>query len=170
MSDPLEHIALKGRTCGRPYVTVMFSERAAGRAFRDNLIGVLVSWLGRTRLAHVAVEHGGHVWNPLSCGDGFYDVWRYLAHYPGLQCVVWIPIDSYPLLSRLERRRRRIWPSIIRVMTGGRTPSDDCVYATVCLLRSHGIMVPKRTVTPDQLLHWLVSQGFLHASRTPIAP
>lgn len=170
MIDSLEHIVLKGITEQRPCVVVLFSDRSTGRTFRDRLVGFLVRWVGMTQLAHVAIQCGDEVWNPLTCGDSIYDARQYSRMYPGLRSAVYVPIEGRPNMGLLMRPRRRIWPSVVRRLTGGRNRSDDCVYATIWFLRDQGVLVPKHLVTPDQLMKWFVSQGFMYAFRTKVAP
>lgn len=161
--DPLRSLVMKGESGSIELVFVLFAGHNQGLRRRDRCVMALIRWCASGRFGHVAVAARGRVLNPLACGDRWFDLGQYVSRYPGLAAAVVIPVRRSPDLTRWAMTRRRVWPSLVRWATRGRTPAEDCVCTTGSVLRSVGVPVPTRIVTPDELHAWLVREGYPHA-------
>lgn len=129
------------------------------RAARMLALMFLVRRLSRSTLTHVAVSVGQTTISPDKDGDRLWPTLQFIHDYPRLTCVVDVPLVR--ATSYTPRHKPRLWaPSLIRWATHGLTPADDCVQATIRILRSGGAMIPDRITTPAELLDHFIRKGY----------
>lgn len=128
-------------------------------------INLLIRQLTGSRLVHVAIGYGDVVLSvSYAKGNQYFPLLGFAIAYPRLCLVVEVPLCRAIDLDRYSvMEKKRIIPTFLRWLTGGRIKTGDCVCTTVDLLRSGGVPVPVRTTSPAQLWHWLRLQGYKYA-------
>ncbi len=155
--------------CSRPRLFVRPEWRKPHHWLRDQpcrVFSLVVSVATRSRLTHVAlgVEMGDdsavlecRVWS-----DRFVAETAYVMHVENLDRVFVIDAPGSAGLQDYRRRwyPRPLLPTVLRWVTGGRTPANDCVTVTSRLLRKAGVDVPPRITSPHELRIWLDGQRY----------
>lgn len=124
-----------------------------------------LSWLTRTctrsRLAHCAIGYDGAVLDPGIIGGKMWPFLPFVSSYPTLAATVAVPLENpIDLDKHFIAGRIRVWPTILKWMTfGAIIRTDDCLCVVRRCLIDGGIQVPRRIVSPHQLLNWLIEQG-----------
>ena len=115
--------------------------------------------------AHVGLGCDEVVLDPGITGNRLWTMTNYIYRFPTLALVYICELDRRPdLESVTEDERKAKWPTWVRWMTCGWFPSRDCVAITTDLIRRAGRPVPRRIVSPHQLLRWCQSERMPHAS------
>lgn len=102
----------------------------------------------------------GQVWYNRGFGGSGYLSWELLADHPVLAAVVIIPSCPVSVQQESIYAKVRVVPTILRFLTAGLFPSNDCVSHTTKMLQNGGVYIPWWVVTPDQLFQWLRSKGY----------
>lgn len=132
------------------------------RLAADWALARLVRILTGSELVHVSIAYNGQVLDPTIRGNTIYPVLWYVEKHPFLVACFTVPVGKDPrLITFSTGRRKRALPTFIRWCFCGlsRAPGD-CVSVVSACLRTAGIHVPMRLVTPAQLHDWLERQGF----------
>lgn len=130
-------------------------------------LGAAVRWQGSFPAAHVAVGCNGVVLDPHISGNRFWPLIAFTLAYPTLLGCYEVPTPRPPDLDRFPPRGPKSpWPTILRWLTRGRWPTEDCVAVAVDVLRHAGVDVPPRTYNPRQLAAWLQAQGYRYVAFT----
>ena len=126
-----------------------------------------VSWWARfltaTPFAHCVVSHDGVVLDPSLKGNRFWPVIQYVLRHPGLTHGYRVPASADPKLDDfegVEYDAPPVVPTLLRWLTRGFWPANDCVATTTTCLRRAGVSVPTWIVTPRQLSDWLWHRGY----------
>lgn len=144
------------------YVRVLFARGVAATPIQ-RLIHAVIRTMSRSPIVHCAVASDGIVINPSFRGVSAHDAVDFVRHTESLAWSVKIPVAEYPdvLMWREDGRPRfRLVRCALRWASCGLHPSKDCVHTTVEILRSTGVVVPRRITTPAALLDWLRGQGY----------
>lgn len=137
---------------------VFFSVGGRQPGFIDLVVRVLTG----SRLIHCSISFDGGVLDPRVAGDSFWPFLTYIDDYPGLAWVVMVPLEnSIDLDDASIPGPKPVLPSLVRWIAFGLTPAPrDCVSTVSRALRAGGVHVPKRVVSPKQLLRWLIQQEY----------
>lgn len=124
----------------------------------------MVEWLTDSDLCHLAIGHGGAVFDPSLAGDRFYAMHEYVVRYPGLSWVAVVSVEQRPDLDRYKSSRTKTpWLCVLGWFTRGLTPSRDCVRIVRRILIDAGYPVPRRVVSPiGMLMHLREGSCRLH--------
>ena len=130
-----------------------------------NLIDIAVRTLTGSELIHCSIGFDGGVLDPRIGGDSFWPILNYIDDYPGLAWVVMVTLERSIDLDDISiPGPKPVLPSLIRWTVFGLAPApEDCVSTVSRALRAGGICVPKRIVSPKQLLRWLIQQEYPHS-------
>jgi hypothetical protein len=131
---------------------------------RHAVLDWLVRRLSGWEVAHVAIGDGGAVLNPTYRGNRLWPFDAFALSHPGVAWGFLVPI-SRPIdwtPHEEDPPRPKPWmPTLARWATRGRWPrTRDCVAEVSACLRSAGVAVPRRVVTPAHLFDWLRAEGF----------
>jgi len=140
-------------------ITLRFPSRV-----RRCLLAAIVRFTTRSEIAHVAFGCDGVVLETGGLGSRFWPLLAYSALNQSLLGVFELRVPVIPVLDKISLPPTRIFPSLLRLVTRGRTRADDCVCVVVRLLRVSGVLVPSAIVTPKSLVAWLHAQGYRHAA------
>lgn len=141
---------------------------------RIRVICWIIRVLTLSRLVHCSIAVDGYPYGVIDMtlrGTRFYPHGPYANHYPGLVIRFDIDLPRPPDMTLFEEPRpvpKSVWPIVLRWLTRGRTKSIDCVTVVAQTLRSGGIGVPDRIVSPRQLCRWLISQGYTPIPMEPL--
>ena len=132
---------------------------------------ILAGWImianGGSRIIHCAFgdSANGVVINPgLDDGNTLWALRAYAMVYPRIDGAITVHVQGHIDLERYPLRKpRRAWPTILRWLTMGLTPADNCVTLVADCLRQGGMTVPRRIQTPQALHDWLLQ----HGNKTP---
>jgi len=117
----------------------------------------LIRVCGRWSIDHVAVGDDELMVDPRFGGAETHPARGFIRHQPGLTHLFHMQAPRRPALeSVVLGRPNRALPTILRWLTRGRVPTTDCVAVATAMLRSAGVEVPRRIVTPRQLNRWLL--------------
>lgn len=129
-------------------------------AFRAGLVET-IALLGQSDLVHVCIGDGRAVLDQSLRGPRYFEATTFAMNFPRLQWAFVVPTRK-PVDMDAAHHFGPISPlkTIIRWFTGGLTRSNDCVSATVAVLASGGVRVPRSIVTPIQLFTWMMRSRF----------
>jgi len=110
---------------------------------------------------HVCIGDGEVVLDSLDRGDRFWPQTVFEAKYPIARIAVDIDVEFDPQLEAVGCRRapRNKWLRLLRWVTFGMTPVDDCVSSVAKALRLAGVDVPRRVTTPGEIWDLLRPYG-----------
>ena len=121
--------------------------------------------LSASDIAHCAIGVDGAVLDPGMTCDRYWPESAFVDRYPTLAAIVILEVNPLPDLDeRPQQGPRRPWRTIIRWLSRGATPANDCVTVVVYHLARAGVVVPRYVTTPRALYRFL--QGDRHARRT----
>lgn len=142
----------------RRWVRLVRFDRSAGWKYA---LGWFIRFVTRFPSSHVAVGYAGATLDPTFAGNYFYPMDAYAIWYKGLIGIFEVPI-AFPI--DLERfpvgRHKQVIPTVIRWLTFGNWPTEDCVQVVAECLRQGGVRVPDRILSPRQLFMWLMKKGY----------
>ena len=144
------------------YVSVLFARGIAKTPFQ-RAVHLAIALISRSPIVHCAVASDGIVINPSFVGTDAHDVTDFVRHNESLVWSIKVPVPRHPdVLMWMETKRPhfRIARSCLRWASCGLYPSRDCVHIVSEILRSVGVMVPRRITTPAGLFDWLRSHGY----------
>ena len=134
--------------------------RLAWRGSHRTLTSKLIAWITRCEFIHVAVGSSDVVMTVSERGVHYWPFDPFVEYYPGVTWAVAVPSSRSPHIEqRLVRPCRRL-PMLLRWITRGMWPSNDCVTSTREVLRSVGVEAPRTVTTPGQMFDWLRSEGY----------
>jgi len=113
----------------------------------------LVRGLTGSPFSHVAIGDGLYVLSPMVIGDRFFPSTEYRPA-SGVSVALVVPLDRPMRIDPPHykpRSIRGVLSTIVRWMTGGLTPADNCVTVAVRLLRTGGAKLPNRITSPLEL-------------------
>ena len=133
------------------------------RQARRAALASLIRFVTNSEVCHVAIGCNGVVLETGPRGTLFWPFWIY-AMNRSLVGVFGIEVEKLPPIELVMLPPTPVLPSLLRLLTFGLWPADDCVCVVSRLLRQAGVAVPPRIVTPKALVAWLKSQGFTYGS------
>jgi len=137
--------------------------RAAIRARRRRIAGMIpliaaIRILTRSPIVHVAIAVGEVAHSPEKRGDVLWPTVLFIRDYPNLAYVIDLRL-ARPIQLTTRNSERPWLPSLLRWITMGLYPADDCVQSVSATLRAGGVPVPGRITTPVQLFTYLKERG-----------
>lgn len=144
------------------YVFVLFAT-GESRSRWQRFVHWCIRTVTRSPLVHVAVEYDETVLNASFRGISLLSGPDFHEKTPDLAWRIDVPVTVAPDLiwwHQFRPKKLRVITVITRWLTCGLTPSRDCVAVVAAVLRSAGVVVPRRITTPGRLFDWLRARGY----------
>lgn len=131
----------------------------------------LVQNIAKSEFTHVVVTSmqgdTEKVLDPTFKGVRFWTLESWFADPKGAEFVGWfdVPAERWPDLNNHEDPiSRSLWRYVLRWLTRGFFPCEDCVTKVRRVLHEAGVVTPASIVTPADLWNHLRNEGFEYAT------
>lgn len=142
-----------------PKVFIAFCKPWRRTDRRRRTAAMLTRALTRSDLTHVAVSDGEAVISPTFEGVRYYSHLNFFQHFPTIDSTIAVRVDRVADLGRYDDSKLSITRSLLKHLTAGLAPADDCVTIASSILRYGGVNVPRYITSPIALRRYLIKHN-----------